>query len=144
MSKSMDKRIQMQKEHDGIPQNIPPLDWHELLSVEETLSEADNKALTDYFTSFALPPKDENGKVICLGCKRPMLGGLEAAILGGAPDRTSLEWGIANGEAHCHKCGYPYRVYHRDIGGVGDAAAIKFLSLSLPYHPSSLKETLND
>ena len=78
----------------------------------------------DYLAGFA---KLEGGRCLCCGDR---LGGsiLERAMgtVGG------VEWGLAYGEGHCSRCGYPMRVHHR-VEGLG-----RITNLILPYHPSTL------
>ena len=114
--------------------NVPTLAWTDVLTEPESssLSAEDRAALTIYFAQFATVQRDADGHQLCLGCDRRVLGGIDAALLSGGPRNTRLEWGLVNGEAFCARCRWPYRVYHRNIGG----DLITFLSLGLPYHPS--------
>jgi hypothetical protein len=77
-----------------------------------------------YLAGFA---KLEGGRCLCCGDR---LGGhlLDKALglVGG------VEWGLAHGEGHCSKCGYPMRGYHC-VEGLG-----KISNLFLAYHPSTL------
>lgn len=81
----------------------------------------------EYLSGFA---KLEGGRCLCCGDR---LGGsvLERAMgtVGG------VEWGLAYGEGHCSRCGYPMRVHHR-VEGLG-----RINNLILPYHPSTLYGT---
>lgn len=79
--------------------------------------------LDDYLKIFTLAPRDDTRGKLCPHCN----------------NRTAIEWGLANGEAFCVNCGWPYRVYHRNIGGTGDDALIPFLIHGLPYHPSCIE-----
>lgn len=78
----------------------------------------------DYLSKFA---KLADGRCLCCGIR---LGGhlLERAmgLVGG------VEWGLAHGEGHCSRCGYPMRGHHI-VEGLG-----RILNLFLPYHPSGL------
>ena len=96
------------------------------------------ESIDRYLSIFCVPPKKDPSKgeeggfavsnQLCPGCDRS-IGGL----LG------SFTWGIAHGEGHCSRCGYPHRGIHYvktpdglDIftGGVREV---------LPYHPSRLE-----
>lgn len=61
------------------------------------------------------------------------------ALLGGAPGSTTFTYGIVHGECFCRVCGWPARANHYDIGGKGDAAIIRAMTLTLLYHPSGLE-----
>lgn len=45
---------------------------------------------------------------------------------------TSIEWTLTHGEGVCSTCGYPFRIYHRNVG------EIENFTKTLPYHPSQL------
>ena len=121
---------------------LPHLAWQDILTPTEgaaPIADSDAATLADYFGQFAKLTEDDKGRRKCPGCDKPIEGGLMGAILGGAPHLTTLEWGMANGEAHCAKCGYPFRVYHRNIGGDADPL-IEFVQMGLAYHPDGLRE----
>jgi hypothetical protein len=108
--------------------SLPPLDWRKILKITGDLLPEDEIALTEYFKQFLEP----TGKCPC--CDSVFgKSGIESFLLAGAPNRATLNWGIANGEANCSKCGYLFRVYHRNVG------PFEFLNLGLPYHPDTLK-----
>lgn len=114
--------------------NLPRLDWRTMVSGEtDKLSAEDVAALDDYFHGFI--QLDFNAKERECPCCHSKFGenGLVGWLMAGAEGHATLEWGIANGEAFCSKCKYPYRVYHRDVG------PIKFLNVGLPYHPDELR-----
>lgn len=103
---------------------------------DKPLSEIDRETLNKYFSIFTVISKNEDKKGLCVGCGLIMQGGITGFLMSGSGSHTSLEWGLANGEAFCSHCQYPYKVYHRNVGG----DLIEFLELALPYHPDILKE----
>lgn len=116
--------------------NLPRLEWRTLVaSGADKLSDEDVLALDDYFKGFIqLDYQTEDRKCPC--CESSFgKDGIVGFLMAGAPGHVTLEWGIANGEAFCSACKYPFRVYHRNVG------PIKFLSLGLPYHPDDLEVT---
>lgn len=106
--------------------NLPRLDWRDLFTVREALSDEEAGALDAYFRQF-LPPGD------CAACsaQQGVRGGGDG-LIDSILARGAFTWGLANGEGYCRKCGYPARAYHRDVG------PIKFLCLILQYHPDEL------
>lgn len=105
---------------------LPRLDWRTILTVTDgELSEADVKALDEYFRHF-VSCKNECVKCGAQQGAKDMVG----AFLG----QARFTWGLANGEGFCGACKYPARAYHRDVG------PIKFLNLILQYHPDELSE----
>lgn len=124
-------------------ENLPPLTWQQVFSVPEGATppnEDEQRLLNEYLKGFVAAPR-EGDKRLCVCCRNQMRGGLEGALLGGAPGSCTLEWEIGNGEARCSVCGYPYRVYHRNIGDAGDGKGplVEFVQVGLPYHPSVLE-----
>jgi hypothetical protein len=114
--------------------DIPRLDWRTMVSGEiDKLSADDVAALDSYFREFIqVDFAAEERKCPC--CQSSFgKNGLVGWLMAGAPGHATLEWGIANGEAFCSECRYPFRVYHRDVG------PIEFLNVALPYHPDELK-----
>jgi hypothetical protein len=113
---------------------MPRVRWSDVLTGE--LSAQEQSILDAYFSRFTMSIRDGDPPETrrCPGCRSRVLGGLEGAMLGGAEGNCTLQWALANGEATCTKCGWPYRVYHREIGGV-----IEFLAFSLPYHPEHVE-----
>lgn len=122
-------------------ENLSPLAWGDLFTErpDAPLSDADRAVLDAYFGKFVATQKDKDGKQVCLCCRRILRSGLAGALLGGSRGSTTLEWSLAHGEAHCRECGWPYRVYHRDIGGAGDDALISFVNVALAVHPSGIQ-----
>ena len=113
----------------------PRMRWSDIFEGgEDELTPAQAVVLDDYLFHFMVGPLDEGDKEVC-PCCRERIGGL-CGLLGMG---VSLEWGIAHGEAFCSGCGWPYRVYHYDIGGKGEDALIKRLVVGLPYHPSEIR-----
>ncbi len=55
-----------------------------------------------YVSKFLPPRQARDGNIMCVGCGSPLSG-----LLTG-----TFEWGIAHGEGHCYRCGYPARMYH--------------------------------
>ena len=84
-------------------------------------------AIDDYLQAFAQPTK----KLECLRCGEQQTG-LAAALLG-----SGFQWGLANGEGYCAKCGWPARGIHR-IPDVGT------LEMVLQYHPGALEAEPED
>lgn len=126
-------------------EQIPVLTWGDIFTEgEDGLTDNQKAVLNDYLSHFMLRPLGEDGKGLCPCCRERMEGGVEGAILGMAGLGVSLDWGIAHGEASCSGCGWPYRVYHYNIGGEGEDVLIKRLVLGLPYHPSELKLKQDD
>ena len=75
-----------------------------------------------------LPPRVVKGSITCVGCGGNLYEpGVFGAII------STFEWGLANGEGHCSRCGYPTRMYHR-FEGRGTA------TFPLQYHPDELEE----
>ena len=105
-------------------ENLPVMTARDVYGAEaEALfSDAQLAVLDEYFCIFTPAPTDADGREVCVCC-----GG------------RGVEWGLAHGEAFCMHCDWPHRVYHRDIGGKGDDAVVKFLSRALAYHPSGLR-----
>ena len=127
------------KKAERIGRETPRLTWDKIF--EETdgnISVNDKAKLNKYFSSFALPPKNDEGKEVCLYCGKILEGGMEGFLKSCLEDWTTLEWGLGWGEAFCGKCHWPYRIYHRDIGGKGDDAVMAHLDSTLPYHPDAL------
>ena len=115
--------------------NLPRLDWRTMVSGgADQLSEEDTAALDGYFQQFIQLDFSGHAEREC-PCCRAKFGkdGIVGFLMAGAEGYATLEWGIANGEASCSKCHYPFRVYHRDVG------PIKFLNIGLPYHPEELR-----
>lgn len=103
---------------------LPRLQWTDILKVTDgELSPEDVAALTEHFSHFTR--LDDNK---CPGCDSPLTGEMVQQLLG----TVTFTWGLAHGEGHCRRCGYPARGYHYDIG------PIKKLPLVLPYHPDEL------
>jgi hypothetical protein len=97
---------------------VPHPKWGDVYDKgEEPLTDTQKAALDDYLKIFALAPRDDIRGELCPHCF----------------NHAAIEWGLQNGEAFCINCGWPYRVYHRDIGGTD---SIRFLNCGLPYHPS--------
>ena len=113
---------------------LPRLDWRTLVaSGADELSADDTSALDDYFKQFIQLEFKEDSECKCPCCQSNFgKNGIVSFLMADAEGYATLEWGIANGEAACSKCRYPYRVYHRDVG------PIKFLNIGLPYHPDEL------
>ena len=87
--------------------SLPHLDWRELFKIEgEPLSDADLKAMDDYFAQFLKPQKD----TACVGCGSRQSGGdnIMAQFLD-----SHFTWGMANGEGFCDVCKYPVVGYFR-------------------------------
>ena len=125
--------------------DLPRMRWNDIFSEgKDGLTTAQAITLDDYFFHFMVTPKDDDGKEVCPCCRERMQGGVEGTILQMGGLGVSLEWGIVHGEAFCSGCGWPYRVYHHDIGGKGEDALIKKLVASLPYHPSEMKLEVDD
>jgi len=87
------------------------------------------RGLPDPYLSVFAPPRltrDHEG-VTCLGCGADLYRpGVAGWIIG-----ATFDWGLANGEGHCSRCGYPTRMYHR----LPDGSA----SFPLQYHPDELE-----
>lgn len=112
--------------------------WRDVFTVPdgaEPPSATDIQALDSYLSAFA-KPESKNGHALCIGCGAKMLGGIDGYLLGGADGNATWEWSLAHGECHCSRCGYPARALHYDIGGKGEDALIRRLSLTLQYHPA--------
>lgn len=121
--------------------NLPRVKWHDVLKPaegSEPPSEADQYAMDTYFSCFVPWQKDEAGRQVCVGCRRMLRGGIDGFLLGGAPDSATMEWSLTHGECHCSKCGWPARAYHFDIG-LKDDPIIKRMSLTLQYHPDTIR-----
>ena len=114
---------------------LPHLDWRTLVSSgADQLSAEDSAALDSYFRQFIQTDFTEDSERRCPCCQSSFgKNGLVGFLMAGAEGHATLEWGMANGEAMCSRCRYPFRVYHRDVG------PIKFLNCALPYHPDELK-----
>lgn len=112
--------------------NLPRLNWRDVLTVKdgEQLSEADEKALSEYFARFV---KTDGGKCVCCGDVQG--GNLEASMMAalGVGRAARFTWGIAHGEGFCSTCKWPARAYHFDVG------PIKRMEAILQYHPDELK-----
>lgn len=109
--------------------NLPRFDWRSIVeSGADQLGDDDTKALDEYFVQFT--PKIDNKCPCCQSSFGD--NGIASFLLAGAIGHTTLEWGLANGEAFCVTCGWPYRVYHRNVG------PIRQLNYALPYHPDEL------
>lgn len=115
--------------------SLPRLDWRTMVSSgADELSPEDSVALDEYFKQFIQLEIKEDAERKCPCCQSKFgKNGIVSFLMAGADGYATLEWGIANGEAACSKCGYPFRVYHRNVG------PIKFLSVGLPYHPDELE-----
>ena len=118
--------------------NLPPLTWRDLFieTPDAPLSEAKRAVLDEYFKQFVATPTNDDGKKVCVCCRCVMRSGIDGALLGGAPGSTTLAWSLVHGKAHCRECGWPYIVYHRDIGGTGGEALIECLDIGLAIHPN--------
>lgn len=114
--------------------HLPRMNWRTMVSAgADQLSAEDAAALDSYFQQFIQLDFTENTERVCPCCQSKFgSNGIVSFLMAGAEGHATLEWGIANGEATCSKCRYPYRVYHRDVG------PIKFLNVGLPYHPDEL------
>ena len=114
--------------------NLPRLDWRTMVSSGAGQLEAEDVATLDkYFAQFIQLEFEEDSERMCPCCQSKFgANGIISFLMAGAEGHATLEWGLANGEATCSKCHYPYRVYHRDVG------PIKFLNIGLPYHPDEL------
>lgn len=113
------------------------LTWRDVFTQPEgaePLSEADQRTLDAYLSAFA-HPESKDGHALCIGCGASMRGGIDGYLLGGADGNATWEWSLAHGECHCSRCGYPARALHYDIGGTGEDALIRKLTLTLQYHP---------
>ena len=92
-------------------------------------SSANLKGLPDeYLTAFVAPRHTpERDGLTCVGCGATLyLPGIIGALMG-----ATFTWGVANGEGHCSRCGYPTRMYHRLPEGTG--------TFPLQYHPDELE-----
>lgn len=121
---------------------VEHISWRDVFSVPdgaEPLSQAHQDALDAYLSAFAKPREGPNGEALCLGCGAKMKGGIEGYLLGGGPGNATWEWSLAHGECHCSQCGYPARALHYDIGGKGEDALIRRLTLTLQYHPDFMQ-----
>lgn len=110
------------------------LDWRTMLTGEtEKLTPEDAAAMDEYFKQFVQLDFDKDAKRECPCCHSSFgQDGITGFLMSGSPGHATLEWGLANGEAFCSRCKYPFRVYHRSVG------PIKFLNIGLPYHPDEL------
>lgn len=118
---------------------LPRLDWRTMVTGEtDKLSSDDVGAMDAYFREFI--QVDFTAEERRCPCCQSSFGknGLVGFLMSGAPNHATLEWGLANGEAFCSHCQYPFRVYHRQVG------PIKFLNVALPYHPDGLESEDND
>lgn len=122
---SFDLRSRLKELH---AENRPTMDWRKFITVKEgspPLSGDTQATFNDYFGKFLDPGP-------CPGCQREFGGGIVGALMGAEMGFAQIEWGMANGEAYCVVCRYPYRVYHRNVG------PIEFMEQALAYHPSGL------
>jgi hypothetical protein len=85
-------------------------------------------APAEYVTQFVAPRVTGDGGLSCLGCGTDLYKPGLIGVFGG----SSFEWGIANGEGHCSRCGYPTRMYHRLAEGT--------VSFPLQYHPDEMQK----
>lgn len=115
--------------------SLPRLDWRTMIAAgTDQLSKEDTEAMDAYFAQFIQIDLAEDGERRCPCCGSSFgKNGVVGWLMAGAEGHATLKWGIANGEAHCSKCSYPFRVYHRGVG------PIEFLNVSLAYHPDELK-----
>jgi len=98
--------------------------WDDVLDKGgEPPTEAQKVALDAYLKIFTLAPRRDDGTELCPHCY----------------NHASITWGLTNGEANCINCGWPYRVYHRNVGEETDGT--RFFSCGLPYHPSCVDST---
>lgn len=70
----------------------------------EALEEA-KRRIEAYLKMFLAPGEPHK---MCVGCETLLIGKNIIESLG-----STFEWGIAHGEGHCAKCGYPARGIHR-------------------------------
>lgn len=106
----------------------PRLDWRIVVSPKDPskpIADDEVAALSAYFSKFLEP----TGSCPC--CDRRW-GQSQIEHIFNRDDITFLEWGIARGEAHCISCGYPHRVFHRDVG------PIHAWDYGFAYHPDEL------
>ena len=95
-------------------QDLPALTWLDIFTPaegSEPPTEAQQSVLDAYFARFVAAPKDADGHTLCICCQKRMLDGLMGLLGGLSDDTTTIEWGLAHGEAHCRACGWPSRVY---------------------------------
>src|SRR3990167_4748664 len=98
--------------------------------MEAFIRECDN-----YFSNFAAPVKDAEGKAVCFHCGGRLDGFMQALGFGS----VAYEWGLAHGEAQCSGCGWPARGMHypkRDDG----RELFKARNLFLAYHPDLVEK----
>ena len=107
---------------------MPRLNWREMFTVKEELSEADAAAMDAYFSRFVMPESGELETTKCIGCGSVLCGGIMSVLLG-----ATFTYGLAHGEGFCNKCKWPARSHHYDVGPIKRFVAV------LQYHPSGLK-----
>lgn len=119
-----------------------PLDWRTIFRVQAALEAETVRALDSYFSPFAQFPfvLSPDGKADiqhghpCLRCGTPLLASLVGQLLG-----DGFEWGLAHGEGHCRKCGWPARAYHHVCTADGELlVSIRYVILQ--YHPRVVKK----
>ena len=118
----MNAKQELQRLQDA---KLPRMDWREIVTVKEgeKLSEADEKALSEYFAHFVKP-----GPCICCSSRQGSKDLMDAFLGGG-----KFRWGLAHGEGNCTECGWPARAYHRNVG------PIEFVQVILQFHPDELR-----
>lgn len=109
---------------------VPNCDWRTFIRASDDATQELRDELTEYFRHFVQPPiVEEDGKKsigdqTCVGCGEPLTGFI-GALLG----KGGFTWGIAHGEGHCRKCGWPARGHHFIN------AEITLRNFILQYHP---------
>lgn len=119
---------------------LPFLNWRDIIVFpgdEWVVSQSDVEAFDKYFIDTFLDPgilgsQWFNVPIRCPGCELELRNDIVGYLISGGGFITRLEWSLAHGEAYCVECGYPFRVYHYNVG------SIERFVLALPYHPSGL------
>ena len=91
------EREEFRKRIEELHANPPAhCDWRSFLKITQgDLAPEQSDALDAYFAKF-LPMADR-----CPGCQKKLPEGVVDAFLAGLTNKTSLEWGLAHGEAFC-------------------------------------------
>lgn len=89
-------------------------------------------ALDRYFSQFAAPARNEEGKRVCINCGGVLDGFMHALGVG-----VAFQWDLAHGEARCSGCGWPARGMHyvKDDGG---DEILTIRDFFLEYHPENV------
>jgi len=109
-------------------ENIQSCKPEDIFNISGELDAETRTLIMDYLCKFATRGKEE---LKCLRCGSQQEG-VRVVLLGGG-----FTWGLAHGEGHCSKCGWPARMYHEIRNPEGELVA--GFTLLLQYHPTEVK-----